>query len=46
MKTDLGDGFVVHQATQDQDPILANLFELYLHDMAEWFRFDGLPNGR
>ena len=26
--------------------ILANLFELYLHDMAEWFRFDTQADGR
>ncbi len=25
---------------------LVNLFELYLHDMAEWFVFDTHPNGR
>ena len=27
-------------------PVLANLFELYLHDMAEWFGFDLAADGR
>jgi hypothetical protein len=27
-------------------PVLANLFELYLHDMAEWFGFDLGADGR
>lgn len=29
-----------------QDAVLANLFELYLHDMAEWFGFDLKADGR
>ena len=27
------------------DAIVRNLFEHYLHDMAEWFRFDSKPDG-
>jgi predicted acetyltransferase len=31
---------------RESDPVLRNLFELYLHDMAEWFRFDTGADGR
>jgi predicted acetyltransferase len=31
---------------QEAAPILENLFEFYLHDMAEWFRFDVGADGR
>jgi predicted acetyltransferase len=31
---------------QESASILENLFEFYLHDMAEWFRFDTGPDGR
>jgi predicted acetyltransferase len=30
----------------DADPIVTNLFEHYLHDMAEWFEFDTREDGR
>jgi len=42
----LREGLSVVRAEPGQDPILRNLFEFYLHDMAEWFRFDQLPDGR
>jgi predicted acetyltransferase len=42
----LREGLSVVRADPGQDPILRNLFEFYLHDMAEWFRFDQLPDGR
>jgi predicted acetyltransferase len=42
----LREGFSVVHASHEQDPILRNLFEFYLHDLAEWFRFDQLPDGR
>lgn len=42
----LREGFDVVQASREQDPVLRNLFEFYLHDLAEWFRFDQLPDGR
>ena len=29
-----------------EEAVLANLFELYLHDMAEWFGFDLRADGR
>lgn len=41
----LPEGFRVVVAQKDADPVLRNLFEFYLHDMAEWFRFDQLPSG-
>ena len=41
----LPDGFRVVEAEQSSDDILKNLFELYLHDMAEWFRFDTTKAG-
>jgi predicted acetyltransferase len=31
---------------REHDPLLRNLFELYLHDMAEWFQFDIGADGR
>jgi len=33
-------GFQVVLVDESADPILHNLFEFYLHDMAEWFEFD------
>lgn len=30
----------------EANAIIENLFEHYLHDMAEWFRFDTGPDGR
>jgi predicted acetyltransferase len=38
--------FVVRRVDRSHDPTLQNLFEHYLHDMAEWFQFDYAPNGR
>lgn len=32
--------YKVQKVDETADPILRNLFELYLHDMAEWFEFD------
>lgn len=43
---ELREGFEVVHADRRADPILRNLFEFYLHDMAEWFRFDQGPDGR
>lgn len=37
--------FRVQKVDQSTDPILRNLFELYLHDMAEWFEFDTSSEG-
>lgn len=37
--------YTVKKVDQSADPILRNLFELYLHDMAEWFEFDTSPEG-
>ena len=34
------------QVDRSFEPVLANLFELYLHDMAEWFRFDTNATGK
>jgi len=30
----------------ESDGVLRNLFEHYMHDMAEWFKFDTEPDGR
>jgi len=38
--------FVVRRVDRSQDATLQNLFEHYLHDMAEWFQFDYAPDGR
>lgn len=27
------------------EPVLANLFAFYLHDMAQWFQFEQAPTG-
>jgi predicted acetyltransferase len=40
-----GEFGVVH-ADKSSDSVLRNLFEFYLHDLAEWFKFDQLPDGR
>jgi predicted acetyltransferase len=37
--------FRIEQVGEDADLVLKNLFEHYLHDMAEWFGFDSLPDG-
>lgn len=31
---------------RSHDPILRNLLELYVHDMAEWFKFESGKDGR
>jgi predicted acetyltransferase len=31
---------------RESNALLSNLFEFYMHDMAEWFRFDTSPDGR
>ena len=38
--------FVVRRVDRSHDSTLQNLFEHYLHDMAEWFQFDYAPDGR
>ena len=43
--TVLSGKFRVQKVDQSADPILRNLFELYLHDMAEWFEFDTSSEG-
>lgn len=42
----LREGFDVVRSDQSSDSTLRNLFEFYLHDLAEWFKFDQLPDGR
>ena len=39
------DKFNVVLADPSYDPVLRNLFEFYLHDLAEWFNFEQLPEG-
>lgn len=41
----LPENFRIVQVGKSKDRILRNLFELYLHDMAEWFEFDTTPKG-
>jgi len=36
----------IRQVGPESEPILLNLFEYYLHDMAEWFKFDIGNDGR
>ena len=38
--------FTVERIDQSSNAIISNLFEYYLHDMAEWFRFDTGDDGR
>jgi predicted acetyltransferase len=38
--------FVIRRVDRSYDTTLQNLFEHYLHDMAEWFQFDYGPYGR
>ena len=38
--------FIVRRVDRSHDATLRNLFEHYLHDMAEWFQFDYAANGR
>ena len=42
----LREGFEVVRTDRSSDSVLRNLFEFYLHDLAEWFKFDQLPDGR
>lgn len=37
--------FKVIKADRSYEPVFHNLFEFYLHDMAEWFKFDQLATG-
>jgi predicted acetyltransferase len=37
--------FTVERIDQSSNVIICNLFEYYLHDMAEWFRFDTGDDG-
>lgn len=41
----LSGAYRVQKIDQSADAILRNLFELYLHDMAEWFEFDATIEG-
>jgi predicted acetyltransferase len=41
----LPQSFTIVQVEESSDQILSNLFELYLHDMAEWFEFDTTREG-
>jgi len=41
----LPEGFRIVQVGDSSDQVLSNLFELYLHDMAEWFEFDTTQEG-
>ena len=36
----------LYEAKRDEEPILANLLQLYLHDFTEWAGFDVEPDGR
>lgn len=38
-------GLTITRVGREANTILTNLFELYMHDMAEWFQFDTGPNG-
>ena len=38
--------FRVELVDESTDPVLRNLFEHYLHDMAQWFEFDTQSDGR
>jgi len=38
--------FKVNRVDRSSDEVLANLFEHYMHDMAEWFDFDTKTDGR
>lgn len=42
----LPDNFSVRRIDQSSDAVLANLFEHYLYDMAEWFDLDTNIDGR
>jgi predicted acetyltransferase len=46
MKSKQTRGFEVVDAGPDKDPILRELLEFYLHDMAEWFKIDQVSSGR
>jgi predicted acetyltransferase len=39
-------GIEVHPAPPEQEPVLANLLELYAHDLSEFFDIQLQPNGR
>ena len=36
----LPDNFRIARVDRTADDVLGNLFEHYLHDMAQWFEFD------
>ena len=40
------DELTVAEVGREADPIFANLFELYMHDMAQWFLFESNNQGR
>ena len=40
------DDLTVAEVGREADPIFANLFELYMHDMAQWFLFESNNQGR
>ena len=42
----LPDDFKITRVDASSEALLSNLFELYLHDMAEWFLFDSHADGR
>jgi len=41
-----GHEVLIRRVDRSCDETLHNLFEFYLHDMAEWFKFDYAPTGR
>ena len=45
MPTNLLSGYRIEQVDDSAEAVLRNLFEHYLHDMAEWFGFDTREDG-
>ena len=45
MQSDLLPGYRIEEVDDSADAVLRNLFEHYLHDMAEWFRFESHEDG-
>jgi len=43
--TALPSGYRIEQVDASADAVLRNLYEFYLHDMAEWFLFDTTEEG-
>jgi len=41
----LPEGFRIERQTADAAPVLVNLMEHYIYDMAEWFGFDSAADG-